>query len=466
MVGHFARKSVDQLVEEGERTGLKRVLGPWGLTALGIGSIIGTGIFVLTGIAAATKAGPAIMLSFLLAAFVCACSGLCYAELASMIPVAGSAYTYAYATVGRIFAWIIGWDLLLEYAVGNSAVAIGWASYFNHILKELFHWEIPAYLMNAPGGDHGGLFNLPAFLIVMLITVLLVRGIQESAKANNIMVGIKLAVLILFLAVGATHINPANWHPFFPFGYEGIVKGAGLVFFAYIGFDAVSTAAEESKNPQKDLPFGILMSLFVCTALYMAVAAVMTGAVPYTELNVEAPVAHVLSRINQGWAASLVSVGAIAGITTVLLVLTLGQTRILYAMSRDGMLPAVMSRLHPKFATPHINTWVVGLFTALGAAVIPIHALAEMTNIGTLFAFALVCVGVLYLRKVEPDRARGFRTPWVPIIPIAGCLSALYLMVNESAITQLRFVIWLVIGLVIYFAGYYLAKGKETATTE
>lgn len=441
-------KQLEQLQGNGESQSLKRVLGPWALTSLGIGSIIGAGIFALTGTASA-KAGPGIMLSFVVAAIACTFAALCYAEFAGMIPVAGSAYTYAYATMGELMAWIVGWNLLLEYAIGNSAVASSWGGYFNNLLA-FFNIQIPPQLLNAPG-VHGGICNLPAFAIVMLITWLLARGIQESSKANNVMVVVKLAIILFFIILGAFWIKPANWHPFMPHGFGGVMSGAGLVFFAFIGFDAVSTAAEETRNPQRDLPIAIIGSLIVCTILYLSVSAVMTGIVPYHLLNVPDPMAVTLNAIGQNWASAIISVGAIAGMTSCLLVFSLGQTRILYTMSRDGFLPKAMSKLHPKYSTPHLNTWIVGIITGLSAALLPIDVLAELCNIGTLFSFAVVCIGVLVLRKARPEAERPFRCPWVPVIPIAGILSNLYLIASLPKPTWIRFAIWIAIGLAIYY---------------
>ncbi|MBC7544628.1 MAG: amino acid permease [Candidatus Sericytochromatia bacterium] len=447
----FRRKSLESLIRAGANSPLKRVLGKWGLTSFGIGSIIGSGIFVLTGTAAATHAGPAIMLSFVVAAIACGFAGLCYAELASMIPVAGSAYTYAYATLGELIAWIIGWDLLLEYAIGNSAVAVSWGEHLAKIL-EGFGIVIPHMFLAGPWHDVPGIINVPAAAICFVVSWLLVRGVKESTQANNFFVVLKLIVIVMFIVLGSFWVAPTNWVPFFPFGQRGILTGAGLVFFAYIGFDAVSTATEEAINPAKDVPFGILMSLAVCTILYIAVAAVMTGLVPYHMLNNATPMATALEVTGQHWAKALYLVGATAGLTSVLLVFSLGQTRILYTMARDGLLPRFMSRVHPKYSTPHINTWVVGAITAVGAGLFKIDILAEMCNIGTLFAFVLVCVGVLVLRARSPEAIRGFRCPGVPAVPIAGIVMCSVLIYNESYATQLRFLVWLVVGLVVYFA--------------
>lgn len=465
----FRRKSLEQLVKAGEASPLKRVLGRWGLTSFGIGSIIGSGIFVITGTVAAQYAGPGIMLSFVLAAIACALAGFCYAELASMIPVSGSAYTYAYATLGELVAWIIGWDLLLEYAIGNSAVAVGWGEHLAEILKGI-GIHIPPALLHGPWHDPPGIMNLPAAFICFVVTVLLVRGIKESTTANNWIVVTKLAVILLFIGLGAFWVNPENWNPLLPFGWKGVITGASLVFFAYIGFDAVSTAAEEAINPQRDLPFGMMMSLVVCTLLYVAVCAVLTGLVPYPQLATGAPMAVALDVTGQTWAKFLILFGATAGITSVLLVFSLGQTRILYSMARDGLLPRAMAKVHPKYATPHINTWIVGIFTAAGAAFFPIDDLVEMTNIGTLFAFVIVCCGVLILRRTHPTAKRGFRAPLVPLLPILGILACGFLIAHEPLRTQIRFLVWLAIGIGLYFAygrrHSVLATGKQIDAPE
>lgn len=386
----FKKKSIDQLLAQAKGDGsgksLKKVLGAFELTMLGIGAIIGTGIFVLTGIAAANYSGPALVISFMISGAACAFAALCYAEFASMVPVAGSAYTYGYAALGEIWAWIIGWDLLLEYAVAVAAVAIGWSGYMVSLLESV-GIHLPPALINAPG-IQGGMINLPAILIIAAITALLTRGVSESAKFNNVIVGIKLVVILLFICIGVFHIHPANWTPFMPYGWSGVFKGAAIIFFAYIGFDAVSTAAEEVKNPQRDLPIGIITSLIVCTILYIVVSAILTGMVPYLDFKqTAAPVAFALQKIGVNWGSALVSVGAICGITSVLLVMMFGQTRILFAMSRDGLLPKIFSKIHPKFGTPAKSTLIVGIVTAITAGLTPIGVVAELTNIGTLAAF-------------------------------------------------------------------------------
>ncbi len=430
--------------------GLKRALGALDLTALGIGAIIGAGIFVLTGVAAAKMAGPAVTLSFVVSGFACAMAALCYAEFASMIPVAGSAYSYSYATMGELVGWIIGWDLILEYAVGAAAVAVGWSGYLRVILNGI-GIHLPIALANAPGSVPGAIINLPALLIVLAITALLVVGISESARVNSIIVAIKLTAVAIVIVVGAFFIRPANWSPFVPFGWHGIMKGAAVIFFAYIGFDAVSTAAEEVVEPQRNLPLGIIGSLAVCTVLYILVAAVLTGMTRYRTIDVNAPLASAF--VNQGlnFVSAIISLGAVAGLTSVLLVLLLGQSRIFFAISRDGLLPPVFSRIHPQFRTPYIPTILTGIAVGITAAFLPIQEIAELTNIGTLFAFVLVCIGVWILRHTDPDRRRPFKTPLVPVVPILGVLFCGYLMASLPPLTWKRFFVWLTLGLLIYF---------------
>jgi APA family basic amino acid/polyamine antiporter len=465
----FRTKSLEQLVgdvEHGSRS-LKRSLTAWDLTLLGIGAIIGTGIFVLTGTAAANQAGPAITLSYLAAGLACAFAALCYAEFASMIPIAGSAYTYAYATLGELVAWMIGWDLILEYAVGSMTVAIGWSGYMQRLLAG-FGITLPAALGAAPPV---GIINLPAVLIVLAIMVLLIIGIRESARFNAVMVAIKLAAVLFFLAAGISYVEPANWEPYTPYGWPGIMAAAAVVFFAYIGFDAVSTTAEEAKNPQRDLPIGIIASLVVCTILYLMVGAVLTGMVPVVQYRalaealpgvpmvaqaesvkfLNAPVAFALEVIGQGWAAGLVSAGAVAGITSVLLVMLMSQPRIFFAMSRDNLLPPGVSKVHPRFGTPYITTAITCVLVALVAGVTQIQVVGEMTSIGTLFAFVVVCSAVLMLRAKRPEAKRPFRVPFGPIFPVLGILSCAYLMLSLPVLTWVRFLVWLDIGMVIYW---------------
>ncbi|HWJ03804.1 MAG TPA: amino acid permease [Verrucomicrobiae bacterium] len=451
------KKSIQQLLAESqEKSGLKKALGALDLTMLGIGAIIGTGIFVLTGVAAAKYAGPALVLSFILSGLACAFAALVYAEFASMVPVAGSAYTYSYAALGELFAWIIGWDLMLEYALASSTVAIGWSGYFVRLMEGL-GVHFPAWAIKSI--SEGGWINLPAFIISILITWLLSVGVKESARVNNIIVFVKVFAVLLFIGVSIWYVKPTNWQPFMPFGWKGVFGGAAIVFFAYIGFDSVSTAAEEVKNPQRDLPIGIIASLIVCTVLYIVVAAIMTGIVPYTELNVSAPVAVALQLIGQNWVAGFISLGAIGGITTVLLVMLYGQTRVFYAMSRDGLLPKVFSEVHPKFKTPFKSTWLTGVTVAIVAALTPIGIVAEMVNIGTLAAFALVSLAVMVLRKTQPDVPRAFRCPWVPVVPVLAIAFCLVLMFMLPLATWIRFFVWLALGFLIYFGyGYKHSK--------
>jgi len=429
-------------------TGLRRCLSALDLTLLGIGAIIGAGIFVLTGIAAATKAGPAIMLSFVVAGLACAFTALSYAELAAMIGGCGSAYGYTYASMGELVAWIIGWDLILEYGVATAAVAIGWSGYMNNALTAM-GLPIPDSLLKAPAA--GGVINLPAVLIVLSLSLLLAIGVRQSARFNAAMVAIKLGAIGLFVLVALFNVQPANWHPFLPFGWEGVMQGAALIFFAYIGFDAVSTAAEEARRPSRDLPVGILASLAVCTVIYIVVSALLTGIVPYASLNVPSPVADALLRLGHRWASAFIAAGAIAGLTTVMLVLYYGLTRLFLAMARDGLLPPVFNTIHPETHTPVRIILLCGVLIAAIAGLTPISDVAELVNIGTLAAFVLVCGVVIVLRRMRPDVSRPFKTPFSPVVPILGIVFCLYLMLSLPAVTWWRFVIWLGIGLVIYF---------------
>ena len=523
----FRTKSPEHLIAESEapERQLKRSLTAFDLTCLGIGAIIGSGIFVLTGTAAAGEqvqagsllktpvinliqawlahapivfgrpgAGPAVTISFVLAAVACAFAALCYAELASMIPVSGSAYTYSYATLGEIIAWIIGWDLILEYAVGNMAVAVGWSGYFRSLIDGLFGLKLPLWLSADPGTaahvltspteatqyssttlpiifGHAISINLPAFLIVALVTILLIYGIRESATTNTTMVIVKTAVVVFFIAFGSFYLHPANWHPFMPTGFSGVMGGAAIVFFAFIGFDAVSTCAEETRNPQRDMPIGIIASLIICTILYVLVSGVATGIKHYTEfLGDAAPIATAISVTGHHWASALISAGALAGMTSVLLVFQLGQPRIFMAMARDGLLPPFFARIHPRFRTPHVTTIITGIFVGGVAMVKDIGELADLTNIGTLFAFVLVCLGVISLRRTDPKRPRPFRVSFAPWFPIIGVILCLVLMLSLPVITWRRFFVWLGIGLFIYF--FYsvrhskLRGGIDTGETE
>jgi APA family basic amino acid/polyamine antiporter len=450
----FRRKPIAALMADADSRsgGLKRALGALDLTLLGIGAIVGAGIFVLTGVAAARYAGPAIILSFVVSGFACAMAALCYAEFAAMIPVAGSAYSYSYATMGELVGWIIGWDLVLEYAVGAAAVAVGWSGYLTVILHGL-GIHLPVALTNAPGSAPGAIINLPALLIVLVITYVLYIGISESARLNSIIVAVKLIVIGAVIVIGAFFVRPENWTPFAPMGWTGVMKGAAVIFFAYIGFDAVSTAAEEVVEPNRDLPRGILGSLFVCTLLYILVAGVLTGMVPARSIDVNAPLASAFVLRGMHALSGIISLGAVAGLTSVLLVLMLGQSRVFFAVSRDGLLPPAFSRIHPKYRTPYIPTTLTGIAVGITAALLPIQEIAELTNIGTLFAFVLVCAGVWILRRVEPELRRPFRTPLVPLVPILGVVFCLYLMASLPFVTWIRFFVWMAIGLVIYF-GY------------
>jgi APA family basic amino acid/polyamine antiporter len=473
-MGLGSKKSIAVLqaeaAAEGQEVSLKRALGALNLTTLGIGAIIGAGIFVLTGTAAAQYAGPAIVLSFVLAGLGCLFAGLCYAEFAAMIPIAGSAYTYGYATLGELIAWIIGWDLILEYLFGAATVAVGWSGYFVAFLKEL-GINLPASLTQAPlnvEGTHtlvrnaGGIINLPAIALVLLMTVLLVVGIRESARFNNVIVFVKMAIVILVIAFGFMYVNASNWRPFIPdnmngefgrYGWSGIVRGAAVVFFAYIGFDAVSTAAQEAKNPQRDMPIGILASLGICTVLYILMALVMTGLTKYTNLNVPHPVFVAIDAAGPGlkWLTYFINIGAIMGLASVVLVMLMGQPRIFFSMSRDGLLPSVFGKIHPTFQTPYVTTIVTGVIAAIVAGFFPIGLLGDLVNIGTLLAFIIVCVGVLALRYSRPNIPRPFRTPLVPMVPILGIAICGYMMFALPFDTWIRLLVWMAIGLLIYF---------------
>ncbi len=473
-MGLWTKKPLNLLMREAEGTGeavtLRRALGPLNLTLLGIGAIIGAGIFVLTGSAAAQYAGPAIVLSFVIAGLGCLFAGLCYAEFASLIPIAGSAYTYGYATLGELFAWIIGWDLILEYLFAAGTVSVGWSGYFVAFLRDTLGINLPAALTSAPlraagGGLNmeatGAIINFPAVALVAILTTLLVIGIKQSAGVNNIIVMVKMAIVLLVIGFGLNFLTPSNWTPFIPpnsgefgqFGWSGIVRGAGVIFFAYIGFDAVSTAAQEAKNPQRDLPIGILGSLAICTVLYILMSLVMTGMAHYSELNVPNPVYVAIDKGGPGiaWLKPIVSLGAIAGLASVVLVMLLGQPRIFYSMARDGLLPAVFGKVHPKFQTPYVSTILTGCVAGVIAGLFPIDILGQLVSIGTLLAFVIVSAGVIVLRYRSPELHRPFRTPFVPVVPILSILICGYMMTALPGDTWLRLIIWLAIGLVIYF---------------
>jgi basic amino acid/polyamine antiporter, APA family len=447
--GLFATKPVDQLVADTKAgTTLNRAVGLLDLTALGIGAIIGTGIFVILG-EVVGDAGPAIILSFVLAGVTCVFSALSYAELASTIPVSGSAYTYGYATMGEFIAWIIGWDLILEYAVSVAAIAVGWGQYFNDLADSLFGFKLPEALAGPPG--EGGSFNLPAVFIVLAVAALLMYGVRETARTNTIMVFTKLSIIVLFIVLAFTGFNSDNLHPFAPNGFSGIVDGAAIVFFAYIGFDAISTSGEETKNPGRDLPIAIVGSLLICTVLYILVALSAVAAVPADKIDESAPLAEIMRSLNFDFAATLISFGALVAITSVVLTILYGQTRILFAMSRDGLMPRRFSKLHPARHTPVFITAVMAVLIAIPAAFVPLSEIAKLVNIGTLFAFVITNAGVIVLRRTRPDLDRSFKVPLVPWFPIIGILLAVYLMTRLEAATWWRFAIWLVIGLVIYF---------------
>ena len=493
----LATKSLDQLQREmaGENR-LRRVLGPLQLTSLGVGAIIGAGIFVATGSAAHNVAGPSLMLSYVLAGVTCIFAALCYAEFASMVPVAGSAYTYAYATLGELFAWIIGWDLVLEYAVGSATVANGWSGYFQSVLAK-FNLSFPAALAGPPiiydtaTGEFvrtAGLINLPAVLIVAVVTIFLVKGIQESAGFNATMVAVKLAAVFFVILVGAFYVDPDNWTPFAPYGLTGVsffgypllgqvnaggqpvgmIAGAAIIFFAYIGFDSVSTHAEEARNPRRDVPIGIMASLLICTVLYIAVVAVLTGMVPYNQISIDAGVSDAFKQAGLPWAEFIIAAAGVAGITSVLLVLMLSAPRVFLAMARDGMVPkSFFGDVHPRFQTPWRSTILIGVFVATMAGFLPIDALLHMTNIGTLFAFLVVCTAVLIMRRTNPNAERPFRAPLYPLVPILGVLSCLLLMFSLPAENWYRLLVWMVLGFVLYFAYGYkhseLRKQHEQA---
>jgi APA family basic amino acid/polyamine antiporter len=455
----FTRKPI-VAIEEGGADSFKRTLGPLSLVALGIGAIIGAGIFSLTGVAAATNAGPAVVLSFLIAALGCGLAGLCYSELSGMIPAAGSAYTYAYASLGELVAWIIGWALTLEYAVGAATVSVSWSAYVVRFLGSL-GLALPHALTASPFDPVPGFVNLPAIFVIVCISLVLIRGISESAKVNAVIVALKLVVVAAVIGFGAFYVKPENWHPFIPpndgtfghFGISGVLQGASTVFFAYIGFDAVSTAAQETKNPERDMPIGILGSLAICTVLYVLICLVLTGLISYTKLNDAAPVSLAISQTPLPFLKVAVSIGAIAGLTSVILVMLLGQSRVFYSMAKDGLLPKVFCNVHPRFRTPWLSNVLFMFFAGVAGGFLPISELGHITSFGTLLAFVIVCVGVLVLRRVDPGRRRAFRTPFVPWVPAAGIAVCGGLMYSLPVLTQLLAFVWLLIGLMIYF-GY------------
>ncbi|PKG24336.1 amino acid permease [Niallia nealsonii] len=446
----FRRKSMNLMISQSQNKTLERTMGVWDLIFLGVGCVIGTGIFVVTGVVAAESAGPGIMLSFVLAGIACALAAFCYAEFSSAVPLSGSVYTYTYATLGELFAFLIGWDLMLEYVLAVAAVATGWSAYFQSLIAG-FNIHLPAVISSAPGVGKGGMIDLPAILIIMCITALVSKGIKESIKFNNIMVFVKLGVILLFIIVGVFYVKPENWTPFLPFGFSGVITGAATVFFAYIGFDVIATASEEVKNPGKTMPIGIIGSLAICTTLYIAVSAVLTGMIPFTELNVGAPVALALESVGHNSIAGIISIGAVMGITTVILALIYAQVRLSFAMSRDGLLPKIMSSVNKKTKTPFKNTWLTGSIAACIAGFVDLTTLAHLVNMGTLAAFTLISIAIIVLRKKFPDLKGSFRVPFVPVLPIISALLCLGLAISLPGITWISFVIWLVIGTIIYF---------------
>ncbi|OEC85366.1 MULTISPECIES: amino acid permease [Methanobacterium] len=445
----FRKKSInDLLTVDKSSKSLKRAIGPLSLIIMGLGCIIGAGIFIVTGIASANYSGPALVLSFVISAVACIFTALCYAEFASMVPISGSVYTYTYVAMGEVWAWMIGWVLIFEYLISASAVAVGWSSYIVGLLNST-GFILPQIITNPPGI---GLINLPAFLIIALLTGILILGTKESARFNAVIVLINVSIILLFIIVGANFINPANYHPFMPYGWTGVVQGAAMVFFAYIGFDAVSTAAEETKNPQRTLPIGIIGSLIISSILYIAVAAVLNGIVPYNLLNNAAPVTFALEKVGANWTASIVSFGALFGLTSVLLTSLFGQTRIFYSMSRDGLLPGVFSKIHPNFRSPVLSTIIVGAVASIIAAFLPLSIIIELVNIGTLSAFIFLALSIIILRKQQPDIERKFKCPLVPVIPVLSIIFCVFLIFQLSITTLERFAVSLIIGLTVYFA--------------
>lgn len=473
--GVGARKRLSDIVRQAEQTApLPKVLGPLSIVFMGIGAIIGAGIFVLTGTAAALYAGPAVILSFVLAGIACAFVGLCYAELAAMMPVAGSTYTYTYTSLGQLAAWLVGWNLILEYSIGGAAVAVGWSGYLDGTLGLIgidlsprFTSSTGTIVTLADGSRATAIANLPAVAIVVVLTLLLVGGTRESARVNNLMVALKLSVILAFIGVGVFYISTANWRPFLPpndgtfgvFGWSGVLHGATVVFITYIGFDSVSNCAQEARNPQRDMPVGIIGALAISTVLYILVAGVLVGVVPYRELDVAAPVGLAVERMGLGWLALLIQLGALIGITTAILVLLYGQSRIFAAMAKDGLMPPLFGAIHPKLKTPWMSQILIGVVVATFAAATPIETLSELVGVGTLFSFVMVCAALIRLRRLEPELHRPFRVPGVPWVPLLGILSCLGLMVGLSPVTWMRFIVWMVIGLAVYFA-----YGRSRAT--
>ncbi|AMO34249.1 amino acid permease [Lysinibacillus sphaericus] len=454
----FRKKEIEELLQNEGTIQLKKTLGAFDLLLLGVGAIVGTGIFILPGTVAATHAGPGIVFSFIIAAIVCAFAGMCYSEFASSVPVTGSAYTYGYIVFGEIVAWLVGWALLLEYGLAVAAVATGWSSYLNSLLAG-FHIVLPQAISGAFNPAAGTYINVPAIFIIFATAFLLTLGIKESTRFNSWMVFLKVAVILLFIGVGVFYVKPTNWEPFLPFGISGVFSGAALVFFAYLGFDAVSSAAEEVKNPQRNMPIGIIGSLLICTVLYVAVSMVLTGIVPYHALNVSDPVSYVMQLVHQDWIAGIISLGAVVGMMTVILVMSYGGTRLLYALGRDGLLPKSMAELSPKFKTPVKNTWIFALLVAFCAGFVPLSKLAELVNMGTLVAFTIVSIGVVYLRKNKNIPSGGFKVPFFPVLPILSFLLCLFLISQLSILTWIACGIWFIIGLIVYLA--YGRKNSE-----
>lgn len=442
------KKDVNSILESNKSSKLERTLGAFDVTLMSIGAVIGTGVMVLTGLVASRDAGPAVVLSFIISAIVCSLVALCYAEFASTVPTSGSAYSYIYVSLGEIFAHLVGWCLIMGYTVSTATVAGGWAAYFNGLLKE-FGINIPKSLLTIP--TEGGIVNLPAILVVLFVTYLLSKGTKESKKVNNLMVIVKLAVIVLFVGVGVFYVKPQNWHPFMPFGAKGVFAGAASVFFAFTGFDAVSTSAEEVKNPQKNLPIGIVLSLATCTVIYIIVCLVLTGMTSYTNLNVGDAMAYALTLVGQGWAASLLSVGAVIGILAVMFAYSFGASRILFSMSRDGLLPKRFSKLNKETGVPVLSTWVIGIAGSLLAGVVDLKQLADVGNIILIGTFMLVALSVIIFRKSHPNLERGFRVPLVPVLPIIAVIACLFLMMNLSKQIWMYFGIWLAIGATVYF---------------